>query len=249
MIRLFRFPNTFSYVQRDAVLIFVLSLSQKVGSAQFCCKIQICNLGNGALPTFWPQLYVRKVLENRERWVTYRHSLGRARFVKYRFSPVHILHFLLFPCFFPRLGLRIITASCCFFEKCSRMGRDFSCLSLQSSKSSFRKIQIFDSVYSALPLFLSLFRVQIITASCCVNCIRKLSKNGERLVASRGNFRKIQIFEFAFSTLPLFYSLFRVKIITASCCIHENWHIITVFAKYRFSNLHIFCTSAVLFLV
>ena len=66
VIRLFRFPNTFSYVQRDAVLIFVLSVSQKVRSAPFCCKIQICHLGNGALLTFWLQLYVRKVLENRE---------------------------------------------------------------------------------------------------------------------------------------------------------------------------------------
>ena len=167
VIRLFRFPNSFSYVQRDAVLIFVLSLSQKVRSTQFCYKIQICNLGNGALLTFWLQLYVRKVLKNRERWVTYRHSLGRARFAKYRFSTVHILRFLHFRCFFPRLGLRIITASCCFFEKCSRMGRDFSCFivtvfeELVSQNTDFR-LCIFGTSAVFIPcleLKLSLHRV------------------------------------------------------------------------------------------
>ena len=46
------------------------------------------------------ELYIRKVLENWNRQVTYRHSLRRACFaVKYRFLTVDILHFRSFiPC-------------------------------------------------------------------------------------------------------------------------------------------------------
>ncbi len=36
---------------------------------------------------------------------------------------------------------------------------EISCTSLQSSKSSFRKIQICECAYSVLPLFYSLFRL------------------------------------------------------------------------------------------
>ena len=156
VIRLFRFSNTFACVQRDAVLIFVLSLSQKAGSAQFCCKIQICNLGNGALLTFLTAVVCTKSARESGEMSYISAQSRKSSFRKIQifdgtYSALPALPLF----FFPRLGLRIITASCCFFEKCSRMGRDFSCLSLQSS-SSFRKIQIFDSVYSALPLFLFL---------------------------------------------------------------------------------------------
>ena len=58
-------------------------------------KMQICNLRNGALLIFWLELImyninnatscIYEVLSNQNRWVTYRYSLGRARFAKYRF--------------------------------------------------------------------------------------------------------------------------------------------------------------------
>ena len=73
------------------------------------------------------------------------------------------------------------------------------------------------------------------------------------LQSSKSSFRKIQILdEFADSALSLFYSLFRFKVVTASCCVYEKRYrigrdklcVVTVFEelvlqKYRFSNLHI----------
>ena len=48
-------------------------------------------------------LYIRKVLKNGKRLVAHRYSLRGARFAKYRFSSVHILHFC---CFIPCFGYR-----------------------------------------------------------------------------------------------------------------------------------------------
>ena len=63
-------------------------------------------------------------------------------FAKCRFLNLHILHFR---CFIPCLGSKIITASSCI-EKSEEIG----CISLQSSKGWFRKIQIFEFAYPAL---------------------------------------------------------------------------------------------------
>ena len=90
---------------------------------------------------------------------------------------------------------------------------EISCTSLQSSKSSFCKIQIFKFAYSALPLFYSLFRVK---SSLHRVVYTKRVKQSEEiscisLQSSKRSFRKIQIFKFAYSALSLFYSLFRLK--------------------------------------
>ena len=61
---------------------------------------------------------MRQALKNRKRLVAYRYSLRRARFAKYRFPNLHILHFR---CFIPSLGLKIITASSCIYEKRQRI--------------------------------------------------------------------------------------------------------------------------------
>ena len=45
------------------------------------------------------------------------------------------------------------------YTKCVKESQEIGCISLQSSKNSFRKIQIFKFAYSALPLFYSLFRL------------------------------------------------------------------------------------------
>ena len=88
-----------------------------------------------------------------------------------------------------------------------------SCISLQSSKRSFRKIQIFKFAYSALPLFYSLFRLK---SSLHRMVYTKRVKESEEiscisLQCSKRSFRKIQIYKFAYSVLPLFYSLFRLS--------------------------------------
>ena len=74
-----------------------------------------------------------------------------------------------------------------------------------SSKCSFRKIKIFKFASSALPLFYSLFRLNHL---CIELYIKKALKNRKRLVASRyslreRSFRKIQIFKFSSSALPI----------------------------------------------
>ena len=86
------------------------------------------------------------------------------------------------------------------YTKSVKESEEISCISLQSSKRSFRKIQLFKFAYSALPPFYSLFRFKI---HCYIELyIRKALKNEKRLVAHR-------------------YSL------RGAC-----------FAKYRFLNLH-----------
>ena len=92
--------------------------------------------------------------------------------------------------------------------------QEINCISLQFSKSSFRKKQIFEFAYSALPLFYFFFRFK--NYHCIELHIRKKVKEWEEisctlLQSSRSSFRKIQIFDCAYSALPLFYSLFRLK--------------------------------------
>ena len=82
-------------------------------------KIQIFDCAYSALPPFLYSLfrfknhvciewYVWKGLKKRKRLVASRYSLLSARFTKYRFSNLHILHFR---CFIPYLGSNLITAS------------------------------------------------------------------------------------------------------------------------------------------
>ena len=73
---------------------------------------------DGKTGHFWPfdskylykiqhcvELYIRKVLKNRKWLVASRYSLRSARFAKYRFLNLHILHFRCFiPCLGPGLG-------------------------------------------------------------------------------------------------------------------------------------------------
>ena len=56
---------------------------------------------------------MRKVLKNGKRLVADRYSLRRARFAKYRFSNVHILHFR---CFIPCFGYRTEEYLICSFQ-------------------------------------------------------------------------------------------------------------------------------------
>ena len=56
------------------------------------------------------ELYIRKVLKNRKRSVASRFSLRSARFAKYRFLNLHILHFR---SFIPCLGYRTEESDCC----------------------------------------------------------------------------------------------------------------------------------------
>ena len=100
-------------------------------------------------------MYIRKALKNRKRLVASRYSLRGARFAKYRFLNLHILHFR---CFIPCLGLKS-SLHRVVYMKTVEESEEISCISLQSSKRSFRKIQIFKFPYSALPSFYSLFRL------------------------------------------------------------------------------------------
>ena len=127
---------TLLHMQFNAVYICTKSLSQKVRSALFR-KLQIHILQDKRevhdfhlrdlsqntnlkfakrdtsdllAQTFCTNINTASscIYKNRNRWVAYRHGLGRARFAKYRFSNLHILHFR---CFIPYLGSNLITAS------------------------------------------------------------------------------------------------------------------------------------------
>ena len=93
------------------------------------------------------------------------------------------------------------------YTKSVKESTEISCISLQSSKRSFRKIQIFKFAYSALPPYKTILHRVVYTKTVKeseeISCIS--------LQSSRSSFRKIQIFKFAYSVLPLFYSLFRLK--------------------------------------
>ena len=84
--------------------------------------------------------------------------------------------------------------------------------SLQSSKRSFLKIQNFKFAYSALLLFYSLFRLKSLHRVVYMKSVKEWEEiSCTSLQSSRSSFCKIQIFKFAYSALPLFYSLFRLK--------------------------------------
>ena len=98
------------------------------------------------------------------------------------------------------------------YTKSVKEWAEISCTSLQSSKSLFLKIQIFEFAYSSLSPLYFLFRFK--NHHCIELYIRKVLMNGTEeisctwLQSSKNLFRKIQIFECAYSALPLFYSLF-----------------------------------------
>ena len=99
------------------------------------------------------------------------------------------------------------------YTKSVKESKEISCISLQSFKRSFRKIQIFKFAYSALPLYYSLCRLK---SSLHRVVYMKTVKESEEvscisLQSSKRSFRKIWIFKFAYSALPLYYSLFRLK--------------------------------------
>ena len=99
------------------------------------------------------------------------------------------------------------------YSKRVKESEEISCISLQSFKRSFHKIQIFKFAYSALPLYHSLFRLK---SSLHRVVYTKIVKESEEisclsLQSFKRSLRKIQIFKFAYSALPLCYSLFRLK--------------------------------------
>ena len=89
------------------------------------------------------------------------------------------------------------------YTKTVKEWEEISCISLQSSKSSFRNIHIFKFAYSALPLFYSLFRVA--NHHCTELYIRKLSKNGKRLVAYHYSLRRARFAIYRFSNLHILH--------------------------------------------
>ena len=81
------------------------------------------------------------------------------------------------------------------YTKSVKKSEEISCMSLQSSKRSFRKIQIFKFAYCALPLFYSLFRLK---SSLHRVVYAKSVKESEEiscmsLQSSKRSFRNIQI--------------------------------------------------------
>ena len=117
-----------------------------------------------------------------------------------------------------------------------------SYISVESSKGSFHKIQIFEFGYSALPLFYSLFRFK--NNYSVEFYIRKVLRIGrDKLLYLYFSFAtEIQILLFAYSAFPLFFSLFRFKNhYCAELYIRKVFHSLrrARFAKYRCYNLHI----------
>ena len=146
------------------------------------------------------------------------------------------------------------------YTKSVRESEEIGCTSLQSSKSSFRKIRIFEFAYSALALFYSLFRFK--NHHCIELYIRKVSKNRKRLVAHRYSLRRARFAKYGFLNLHIlhlrcFILCLGLKIITALSCIYEkcqrigrDWlHIVTVFEDLVSQNTDFrICIFAFLFL-
>ena len=127
-----------------------------------------------------------------------------------------------------------------------------SYISVESSKGSFHKIQIFEFGYSALPLFYSLFRFK--NNYSVEFYIRKVLRIGrDKLLYLYFSFAtEIQILLFAYSAFPLFFSLFRFKNhYCAELYIRKMFHSLrrARFAKYRCYNLHIVHFRCFFFLV
>ena len=113
------------------------------------------------------------------RLVVYRYSLRGARFAKYRFSTLHILHFR---CVIPCLGSKSLLHGV-VYTRSVKESEEITYIYSQpsSSKSSFRKIQIFE-----LPLFYSLFRLYRTEESDCCDT---------------GMFISVQVYSFRFVSL------------------------------------------------
>ena len=85
-------------------------------------------------------LYIRKVLENKNRRVLYRYNLQGARFAKYSFSNLHILHF--------RCFILIITVPSCIYEKHFKESiRDKLCIVAILRRARFAKYR-FSNLHS-----------------------------------------------------------------------------------------------------
>ena len=82
--------------------------------------------------------HIRKALKNRKRLVPSHYSLRSARFAKYRFLNLHILQAAVL--FFFRLKSSLHQV---VYTKSVKESEKISSISLQSSKRSFRKIQIY----------------------------------------------------------------------------------------------------------
>ena len=81
--------------------------------------------------------------------------------------------------------------------------QEINCISLQFSKSSFRKKQIFEFAYSALPLFYFFFRFK--NYHCIELHIRKKSKNGKKLVAHCYSLRGALLAKYRFLTVHILH--------------------------------------------
>ena len=116
------------------------------------------------------------------------------------------------PLFYSLFGLKSSLHQVVYTKRVKE-SEEITCISLQSSKRSFRKKQIFKFAYSALPLFYSLCRLKSFLHRVVYTKTVKESEEVSciSLQSSKRSFRKIWIFKFAYSALPLYYSLFRLK--------------------------------------
>ena len=94
------------------------------------------------------------------------------------------------------------------YTKAVKEWEEISCFLFQSWKRSFRKIQIFRFAYCAGRCFITCLGWNHL---CSEWYIRKALKYRKRLVASRYSLRSARFAKFAYSALPLFYSLFRLS--------------------------------------
>ena len=80
---------------------------------------------------------------------------------------------------------------------------EISCISLQFSKSLFRKIHMFEFAYSSITLLYFLFRFKY--PHCIQLFIRKGLKNGQRLAAHRYSFRRACFATYRFLNLHILH--------------------------------------------
>ena len=80
---------------------------------------------------------------------------------------------------------------------------EIRCTSLQSSKSLFRKIQIFEFTYSSLSPLYFLFRFK--NHHCIELYIRKVLKNGKRLVAPGYSLLRVRFAKYRFSNAHILH--------------------------------------------
>ena len=136
---------------------------------------------------------MRKLLKNGQ--ILAAHRLLKIQMFEFAYSALLLLYFC--------LSSKESSLHRAAYTKSVKEWAEISCTSLQSSKSLFRKIQIFEFAYSSLSPVYFLFRFK--NHHCIELYIRKVLKNGKRLVAHGYSLRRTYFAKYRFSNAHILH--------------------------------------------